>query len=282
MKRKTEAEPLKEIEVRQNVVAEILELLNQSIEETDVIRQILLLIKGASGIEAVGLRLHEDHDYPYYESNGFPQDFIRKENSLCARDNDGNLLMDSDDFAVLECMCGNIIRGRFDPSLPFFTEGGSFWSNCTTDLLASTTDEDRQARTRNHCNRVGYESVALFPLISHGGNIGLLQLNDHRKNMFTPVLISFFEKVANNIGVALGRKRAEEELIKHREHLEELVEERTGELRERSKDLRKMVNVMSGREVRMVEITEQVKVLRKQLEEAGITPVAGDSLSNAD
>ena len=199
-----------EAQARMNVAAEVLELLNQSIDETDVVRQILLLLKGTTGIEAVGLRLQEGKDYPYYESNGFPQDFIRKENFLCACGENGKGIVDSEGLPVLECMCGNIIRGRFDSSLPFFSDGGSFWSNCTTDLLATTTDEDRQARTRNYCNTAGYESVALMPLTSHTGNIGLLQLNDHRKNMFTPALVGFLENLARNIGVAISRKRAEE------------------------------------------------------------------------
>jgi PAS domain S-box-containing protein len=195
-----------------NVSAQILELLNQSIDEVDVVRDILLLIKGFTGIEAVGLRFQEGDDYPYYESNGFPEDFIQKENSLCVRDRAGRAMIDTDGDPILECMCGNIIRARTDSSLPFFTPNGSFWSNGTTELLASTTEEDRQARTRNYCNAVGYESVALIPLRSHQGNIGLLQLNDHRTKAFTPALITVLERIGENIGIALSRKRAEEEL----------------------------------------------------------------------
>ena len=48
-------------------------------------------------------------------------------------------------------MCGNVLCGRVNPRLPFFTENGSFWTNCTTDLLASTTEADRQGRTLNRC-----------------------------------------------------------------------------------------------------------------------------------
>ena len=55
-----------------------------------------------------------------------------------------------------------MICGRFDPSKPFFTAHGNFWTNCTTELLASTTEVDRQGRTRNRCNGQGYESVALI------------------------------------------------------------------------------------------------------------------------
>ncbi len=62
------------------------------------------------------------------------------------------------------------------------------------------------------------------------------------------------------------RKRAEEELAEHREHLEERV-------RERTEELRKMVNLMAGRENRMAQLKVAVKKLRAQLEEAGMTPV---------
>ena len=67
------------------------------------------------------------------------------------------------------------------------------------------------------------------------------------------------------------RKQVEEELRKHREHLEELVRERTAELR-------RTVNLMAGREVRMAELKDVIRKLRAQLEEAGLEPAADDPL----
>src|SRR5208337_1542690 len=106
----------------------------------------------------------EGEDFPYSEARGFPEEFIRLENSLCTKDVMGNIIRDSLGSPVIECMCGNVILGRVDPSKPFFSPGGSFWANSTTQLLATTSDEDRQTRTRNRCNGEGYESVALIPL----------------------------------------------------------------------------------------------------------------------
>ena len=114
-----------------------------------------------SGCEAIGIRLSEGDDFPYFETRGFPPEFVLAENHLCEVDSQGELLRDSQGNPVLGCMCGNMIRGRFDPAKPFFTAGGSFWTNSTTALLAGTTEADRQARTRNRCNGEGYESVAL-------------------------------------------------------------------------------------------------------------------------
>ncbi|MFH1743086.1 MAG: PAS domain S-box protein, partial [bacterium] len=96
--------------------------------------------------------------------------------------------------------------------MPFFTEKGSFWTNGTTELLASTSEQDRQGRTRNRCNGEGYESVALIPLRFNAEIIGLLQLNDKRKDMFTPDMIGFYEKIGASIAVALARKQAVEQI----------------------------------------------------------------------
>jgi hypothetical protein len=109
-------------------------------------------------------------------------------------------------------MCGNVILGRTDPDATFFTEGGSFWTNSTSNLLASTSEKERLTHTRNHCNRAGYESVALIPLRSGPEIVGLLQLNDHRKERFTTEMIRFFERIGDSIGIALARIKAEEDI----------------------------------------------------------------------
>ena len=211
--------------VRARLAREVLELLNRSEGSTDTVRDILQLIKKNTGFEAVAIRLREGDDFPYYETNGFSEEFIQAERYLCARDEEGKIIRDGQGKPVLECMCGNILCNRTDPALPFFTEGGSFWSNCTTELLASTTEEDRQAQTRNRCNGEGYESVALIPLRSGDELIGLFQLNDRRRNQFTLQMIQFFEGLGASIGIALSRKRAEEEARKHSAELIEKNEE---------------------------------------------------------
>ena len=132
------------------------------------------------------------------------------ENKLCASDEAGYIVRDSKGKPVIECMCGNVISGRFDPSKEFFTEKGSFWTNNTTQLIASTTTADRQGNTRNRCNSEGYESVALIPLRIGDTRLGLLQLNDKRKDMFTLETIQMWERIADRLALALSRTIAEE------------------------------------------------------------------------
>ena len=184
-------------------LVELLKEINLAGGRLEIIRRVVSLLKDFMGFEAVGIRLKEGPDYPYYVSLGFPAYFIEAENYLCAYKPSGDMIRDGDGTPCLECMCGNIIRGTFDPSLPFFTPGGSFWTNSTSELLASTSQEERQGETRNRCNREGYESVALVPLRSAAETIGLLQVNDKRRDMFSPQTIRFLEDISSTIGIAV-------------------------------------------------------------------------------
>jgi PAS domain S-box-containing protein len=169
-------------------------------------------LQGWSGCEAVAIRLRAGDDYPYYETCGFPPAFVCEETHLCAHDQNGDVLRDAAGAPVLECMCGVVLSGRFDPTQPFFTAHGSFWTNTTTALLASTTAADRQARPRNRCNRDGYESVALIPLRIGTQVFGLIQFNDHQPGRFTPEQITHFERMADSLAIALSRRQDAEAL----------------------------------------------------------------------
>ena len=140
---------INELKTQRDFAARILDAVNSSDGKVDLIAKILSMIKMHTGFEAVGIRLMEGDDFPYYLTDGFSKNFVEAEKYLCARDQHGELIRDSNGDPYLECMCGNVLCGRVNPELPFFTEKGSFWTNSTSDLLASTTEKDRQARTRN-------------------------------------------------------------------------------------------------------------------------------------
>ncbi|MBI5500707.1 MAG: GAF domain-containing protein [Deltaproteobacteria bacterium] len=200
------------VERESGITLEFLHLVNANPRTLDLIRAVVTFFQRQSGCEAVGVRLRDGDDYPYHEARGFPEEFVKLENRLCDRDAGGAVRRDAAGNPLIECMCGNVICGRTDPKKPFFTTGGSFWTNGTTALLASTTEADRQSRTRNRCNGEGYESVALVPLRVGGERIGLLQLNDRRRGMFQPATIALWERLAGHLAVAIARSRAEEEL----------------------------------------------------------------------
>ncbi len=202
----------KRAEEAREATIELLDICNRAGSSRELMRELLCFFQQSTGCEAVGMRLREGADFPYYETRGFPDDFVLAENSVCATDPAGEMVRDGTGHPALDCMCGNILCGRFDPTRPFFTAHGSFWSNCTTELLASTTEAERLARTRNRCNGEGYESVALIPLRTQDTTFGLIQFNDKRKGRFTAEKIALMENLVSYVAIALAKLRSDEAL----------------------------------------------------------------------
>lgn len=207
----------------QRLALEVLQRLNRAETPDEAIEQILTAVKEFTGVSAVGIRLRDGDDYPYYYYDGFSDVHVEMESSLCGYDDDGNLIRDREGKPVLECMCGLVIQGRTDGSKQFFTEGGSFHSSNTSELLRVTTDEDRLTHTRNVCNAQGYESVALIPLRSRDSIIGLLQLNDEDEGRYTEEMILFLEGLGESIGIALDNMKQEERRKKAEAEREKLL-----------------------------------------------------------
>ena len=202
----------KQMEKQRQLESELLQICHFAIDTPQLIHTLADYFQRVIGCEAVGVRLHQGEDFPYYETRGMPDTFIKMERFLCARDQHGELLRTTSGAPILECMCGNILCGRVDPSKPFFTRQGSFWTNSTSELLASTTENERLGRTRNRCNGEGYESVALVPVRAQGKTLGLFQFNDRRKGLYTPERIEFMENLVNYVALALANLQAAEAL----------------------------------------------------------------------
>ncbi|MBN1460380.1 MAG: GAF domain-containing protein [Armatimonadetes bacterium] len=190
--------------------ARVEQLLAQLRGDTDtraVLQSVIDDISAASGCESVGIRWKAGEDYPYYVTRGFGRDFVVREGPLCERDAAGLILRHADGTPQLACMCGAVVQGRTDARLPIFTPGGSFWTNGTTrSLREGSPGQAAGTRTRNYCNEVGYESVALIPLRSGDQTCGLLQLNSRTPGRFTEQQISEYELLAKRIAeTAAGR-----------------------------------------------------------------------------
>ncbi|MEI6668672.1 MAG: GAF domain-containing protein, partial [Acidobacteriota bacterium] len=201
-----------------SVTKSVMERLLQSEVGGNPIYDILAEIKQAADFEAVGVRIRQGDDFPYYQTIGFPDVFVKSEESLCSRDSAGYPVRDEQGNHVMDCLCGDVLAGRFDPSSTFFTKGGSLWCNRTSQLPASMTAATSTPR-RNVCVHMGYESLALIPLRRGDQIFGLMQFNDHRPDRFTLEMTEFFERLGSTIGIALDRQLKQEALLESREEL---------------------------------------------------------------
>ena len=207
----------KRSETYREMSREVLQSLNEPGDLSDTVRYVIAALKKRTGFDAVGIRLADDDDFPYYAQEGFPPDFLERENSLLMPSDAGGVCRDPEGKIRLGCSCGMVISGN-GPTNQQFTPGGSFWTN---DLSSGV---DAPQLPRHACARQGYASLALVPIRDQDTIVGLIQLNDKEKGRFTPETIELLEGIASHIGAALMRKRAEEALREKEKEYRVLVE----------------------------------------------------------
>ncbi|NOU36832.1 MAG: response regulator [Kiritimatiellaceae bacterium] len=203
---------------------DILQVLNTFRGDQEPVSRVLELLKEKTGFDAVGIRLENGGDFPYFVQNGFSGDFLLTENTLIDRSVDGGVCRNEDGSVRLECTCGLVLSGQTDPSSPLFTPGGSFWINDSFPLLDLPSSQDPRNHPRNNCIHQGYASVALIPIRNANKIIGLIQLNDRRRKRFTLDIIERLEAIASHIGEALARRQAEESVRENEMRYHQLFE----------------------------------------------------------
>jgi signal transduction histidine kinase len=148
--------------------------------------------------DAVGIRLLKENGcIPYQAYDGFSRQFYESESPLVLQND--------------QCMCIDVIKGRTDPGVSFFTPTGSFFTNNSSQLLA-TVPAKRLGTTRNVCNAYGYESVALIPIRAARRIIGLIHVADRQTNRVPKPAVHELELVATRLGMAIQRISIQDKL----------------------------------------------------------------------
>jgi len=210
----------KQAETYKELGREVLQILNEMVDLQDSLGQVLSTLKRRGGFDAVGIRLQNLDDFPYFVQEGFPKDFLLTENTLSVCAEVSAACRDKNGKKSLSCACGLVLSGKTAPNL-LFSPGGSYWrSDSSFSLLNLPPSEDRPSHPRDKCISQRYESLALVPIRGNNRIVGLIQLNDHSKGRFTLETVESLEDIASQIGVAMMRKKAEVEKAKLEEQLQ--------------------------------------------------------------
>ncbi|MGC2423541.1 MAG: HAMP domain-containing sensor histidine kinase [Nitrospirota bacterium] len=182
----------------QLINAEILNLLNEKKEISHVLEQIALKLKDYLGCGALGIRIKDSQgNIPYAVAVGFNDKFLARENFLSVR--------------AHSCECIEIIEGKYDPDLPFYTPYGSFF----TDNLQSLTpvlDGMRTGKFRGECVRCGWECLGVVPVRFAHRYFGAIHFVAREASAIQRRQVQFIENVASEIGlyihsIAAGKEK---------------------------------------------------------------------------
>ena len=211
---------------RQAATHSLLELFAHATARKEYLDSAVAVIRDWSGCRCVGIRiLDEAKNLPYESSVGFDEEFLRVENRLqVGRD---------------LCFCTRAVTQEpLDTDRPLQTPGGAYRCEDALSFVKDLTIE-QAAGYRGHCMRRGFASLALVPIRYLDKVVGVIHLADPRKGVVTDGTVAFIESMAPLIGEAVHRFNTEAELAHHRDHLEELVRQRTAELHRTAEDLRR-------------------------------------------
>lgn len=184
------------LDLERQAFLNLLRMTNTVSSPKEIAWQLAILAQQLSACEAVAIRLKEGPDFPYAASLGFSDRFVALENSLCTTDEEGHLVRDGGRHPLLACVCGCVLSGRVDASLPCFTDSGSFVTPSTTGLLNSKPALQHLGQLRGRCHTAGYETVALFPIRRDGVTYGLIHCNDPRPGRLSPEGTDLMERLA--------------------------------------------------------------------------------------
>lgn len=123
--------------------------------------------------------------------------------------------------------------------------------------------------TWTECKRAGLCSFAALPLVIQGRVNGVLGLGSEGSRNFEEQS-RFLETLATQAGLSLENALLFEKIEQYSEALEDRVKKRTAELEEKNEELRKFNKLFVGRELRMVELKERIRILENELAAKGV------------
>ncbi len=203
-------------ERRREVTSALLALFAQKTTAGDYLNSVLEIIRQWSGCRALGIRLADKRDLAYETWAGFERGFLDLEQRLSLEHDN--------------CLCTRAISGALlESDRPLLTPGGSLRSDDAIGLMKALSP-GQLSSYRCTCMKFGFTSLAVIPIAYREKVIGVIHLADSRPGQFPPASVQFIESMTPLIGEAVHRFQTEAELARHRDHLEVLVKQRTGEL----------------------------------------------------
>ncbi len=188
----------------------ITEKISQLGDLKKILDEILVILKNVTACRHLAIRMVDAKgNIPISAHLGLDRRFLDSEHWVTVRD----------------CLCGHVARGAVDPSWPFITPYGSFFTNSLAELLAKVKIDYPKIESRSlrdACLSRGYESVAIVPVKSKGTIIAELYISDEQKSLFAVEKVKFLEDVSVQIGIAIHNSQLYTQLNESQRRLMDL------------------------------------------------------------
>jgi len=201
---------------------QILELAGNGYPRPQFLKDVSRLLLRSFDCDVVGLVFREGGRQFQCRVGREPEYAFRFE-QITARDSrKDDMKWSAVDDDTVERLCHDIISKKFDSSVPYFTDGGSFWFNKIEDV---SIDGFRPAASDSRLGiniHADFNSMALIPFHLHmrEDRVGLLELRSRQTDFFDERQIELFEQMSRTIANALTHRRLHVAL---RERVKELT-----------------------------------------------------------
>ena len=195
---------------------QIVQFENQSASKAEFFQRVSELLLDFSGCDVIEIWLREERTQSDFTVIKCTKHSFQCKNIPYNSPKKPKMTGDESD---VEQLCRDMVNKSFDPSLPFFTPKGSFWTgDVGNSLVIQSTDNNKllyNLRTGNH-----YRSLTLIPFEIGNERVGLIQLKSLKKNFFTKYQIDFYEDFVQSFGIILMNQNAQ---LMLRERVKELT-----------------------------------------------------------
>ncbi|MCX5910121.1 MAG: hypothetical protein NTY64_23840, partial [Deltaproteobacteria bacterium] len=199
-----------------NLSNQILEYSNRGVLRAHFQEEVARMILGFAGCEAVELWLQKHRKFFRYEVAQYPNPPAGCHTSYSVNENDE--FMGAAGIPNLVRLGQEVLRGRFQHTLPFMTARGTFWTGNAPKLLASLSKQDPGFSLDGPLNE--YSSLALVTIGADSANMGLLILKSREQSHFRRGEIEIYENLSQSLSIALAHRHAQVDL---RERVKELT-----------------------------------------------------------
>ncbi|MBP1628408.1 MAG: histidine kinase [Holophagaceae bacterium] len=158
-----------------------------------------------------------------------------------------------DGGSMMQGLCGSLLSGELPRDLPGLTPRGAFWTNDLKALQPILASAGLDAACPGTSETGAFRSVALMPLLSREGILGLLEVNFRAPGQFSPELLDLLEGIAGSMALGLERRFAEDRLRLMNQDLESRVQKRTMELATTNENLREEIEQRTQAEQQLLQ-----------------------------